>query len=120
MCWTLRAMCLGITVCAIGLFTAEAQEKQARGATNLILGKVKSVDPDKGTLTITTAEGKTRTFTVTEATKMVGPRGGQATRRGAGHVRNHRGLACRIVESTRPAGEMRPTKAPPLFSSKAR
>jgi hypothetical protein len=46
-----------------------------------IEGKVQSVDVAAQTVTITTAEGRQRTFTITHDTTMVGPRGGKVRRR---------------------------------------
>jgi hypothetical protein len=40
-------------------------------------GKVKKVDVDKKTLTITTAKGKDSTFTITDDTEFLGPNGGK-------------------------------------------
>src|SRR5438105_4028572 len=98
------ALGLAAAVSAVGLFTAEAQEKkEIKGA---ITGKVKSVDPDKGTLTITTAEGRTRTFTVNESTTMAGPRGGQVPRR-LKDPRFHEGLEVTIEASGDVAKEVR-------------
>jgi hypothetical protein len=48
---------------------------------NGILGKIKAVDPDEGTLTITTDEGKSRTFKVSDDTQIVGLRGDAVSRR---------------------------------------
>jgi hypothetical protein len=46
-----------------------------------IEGHVKSVDPEKHTLSITTPGGRVRTFTITEDTTMLGPRGGKVRHR---------------------------------------
>ena len=61
MCWTLRVLVVSAAVGLAGLFTAEAQEKKTDKATpkGAIAGKVKSVDAEKNTLTITTEDGKT-------------------------------------------------------------
>src|SRR6267378_5796207 len=103
--WTLRALSLAAAVCAVGLFTAEAQEKKGTEIKGGIAGKVKSVDPEKGTLTITTTDGKTRTFTVDESTTMAGPRGGQVPRR-LKDPRFHEGLEVTIVASGNVAKEV--------------
>jgi hypothetical protein len=58
---------------------ASADDKQPiKGG---IEGKVKQADAAEKTLTITTAEGRVRTFTVTDETTIVGPRGGKVRRR---------------------------------------
>src|SRR5262249_4876098 len=61
-----------------------------------IEGKVKKVDVEKGTLTITTSNGKERTFTIDDETTIVGPRGGVARRR-LKDPRFHEGMDVTIV-----------------------
>jgi hypothetical protein len=69
-----------------------------------IEGKVKKVDPDKMTVTVT-VEGKERTFTITEDTTIVGPRGG-LVKRGLKDPRFHDGLEITVVASGTKATEL--------------
>lgn len=77
---TMRAMLLGVFVCSAAIMSASADDKKTE-IKGGIEGKVKKVDADAKTLTITTEQGRDRTFTVTEDTTMVGPRGGKVRRR---------------------------------------
>ncbi len=68
---------LGLAVCAAGLAAQGAKDgKKASQAGNEVAGKVKAVDLDKKSLTITPSAGKDRTFLVDDKTQFVGPRGG--------------------------------------------
>jgi hypothetical protein len=78
---TLRALIAGAAVCAAGLLPAGAQGEKKSEIKGGIEATVKKVDADKGTLTVTTPDGKEHTFTVTDDTTIVGPRGGVARRR---------------------------------------
>jgi hypothetical protein len=103
-----------ILVCVVGVaFTACAplstngQEPKKPAAPTIkggIEGKVKKVDPEKMTLTITTA-GRERTFTITEDTTMVGPRGG-VVRRGLKDPRFHEGMELTVVATGTTAKEV--------------
>jgi hypothetical protein len=87
--------------------SAYGQEKKP-AATPIkggIEGKVKKVDADKMTLTVTTADGKARTFTITEDTTIVGPRGG-LVRRGLKDPRFHEGLEITVVATGTSAKEL--------------
>ncbi len=70
-----------------------------------IEGKVKKVDPDKMTVTITTSDGKERTFTISDSTTMVGPRGG-LVKRGLKDPRFHAGMEVTIVANGTKATEV--------------
>ena len=70
-----------------------------------IEGKVKKVDHEKSTLTITTDDGKERTFEITDDTTMVGPRGG-LVRRGLKDPRFHEGMGLTIVAKGTTATEV--------------
>jgi hypothetical protein len=76
----LRAMAcavLGLALTAGGLQAqAKKDAKTDPKDAKLIEAKVKAVDNVKGTLTVTTADGKEMTFKVEKDTKIVGPRGG--------------------------------------------
>jgi hypothetical protein len=68
---------MGVAVCSAGLLLAADQKNQEiQGGID---GKIKSVDVAAKTLTIVT-QGRERTFTVTEDTVMLGPRGGKVRR----------------------------------------
>ena len=59
--------------------TKEAKKDAAKPADKddkAITAKVKAVDAEKGTITVTLADGKEKTFKVEKTTKIVGPRGG--------------------------------------------
>jgi hypothetical protein len=77
---TLGILVLGVAVCSAAMLSASADDKKTE-IKGGIEGKVKKVDADAKTLTITTEQGRDRTFTVTEDTTMVGPRGGKVRRR---------------------------------------
>jgi hypothetical protein len=80
---TLGAIVLGTAICSAGVLISRADELKA--ATHDIKGgvegRVKSVDPDKEALTVVLENGRTRTFTITEETTMLGPRGGKVRHR---------------------------------------
>jgi hypothetical protein len=80
---TLRGTVLGAAVCAVVALAAaakddKAEKHQIKGG---IEGKVRSVDASKDTLTVETDDGRTRTFTITDDTTMLGPRGGKVRHR---------------------------------------
>jgi hypothetical protein len=70
-----------------GLSPAQAPKKDAKDkptagrAAKEFTGKVKSVDPTRMTITITAEGGRDMTFRVTNATAIVGPRGGVSAER---------------------------------------
>jgi hypothetical protein len=66
---------------------------------------VKKVDLEGKTLTITTTQGRERTFSVTNETTMVGPRGGKVRRR-LHDPRFHEGLPVTIVAEGNTAEEV--------------
>ena len=77
------ALFLAALIGTAGLFSAGAQETKKSDKPEIkggIEGTVKKVDGDKKTLTII-VNGKERTFTVTDDTTIVGPRGGLVRRR---------------------------------------
>jgi hypothetical protein len=81
---TLSALFAGAAIGAVGLMSAAAQEPKRSERPEIpggIEGQVKSVDPEKHTLSITTPGGRVRTFTITEDTTMLGPRGGKVRHR---------------------------------------
>jgi len=99
----------GTLICALGPLTAEAQEVEKKSdlprIPGGIEGHVKSVDVEKETLTITTTSGTERTFSVSEDTTMLGPRGGKV--RGRLHDRRFReGIGLTVVASGSTAKEV--------------
>jgi hypothetical protein len=80
----LGALVAGATICAVGLLSAHAQETKKSEKADIpggIEGTIKSVDKEKMTVSVLTADGKTRTFSVTEDTTILGARGGKVRRR---------------------------------------
>jgi len=81
---TLGAIVAGAVICGSGLVSAHAQETKKSEKAEIpggIEGTIKGVDKEKGTVSVLTSEGKTRTFTVTEDTTIVGARGGRVRSR---------------------------------------
>ncbi len=74
------AVFLGAALCSTGLLSTRADD-QKTPIPGGIEGKVKKVDVQAHTLTIVTSQGRERTFTVSDETTMVGPRGGKVRRR---------------------------------------
>jgi hypothetical protein len=101
---TLGALLLGTGVCLAGIAPAGADEPKAviKGG---IEGWVKKVDVDGKTLTITTNQGRERTFTVTEDTIMVGPNGGKV-RKHLHDRRFHEGFPVTVVAEGTKAEEI--------------
>jgi hypothetical protein len=105
---TLIAFFAGATFCAVGLMSAVAQETRKSERPEIpggIEGQVKSVDPEKHMLSITTGGGRVRTFTITEDTTMLGPRGGKVRHRLKDH-RFHEGMDVTIVANGGTAKEV--------------
>jgi hypothetical protein len=105
---TFSALVLGAAVCATGLFSADAQETKKPDKPEIkggIEAKVKKVDAEQGTLTVTIKEGRDRTFTVTDDTTIVGPRGGVVRRR-LKDPRFHPGMEITVVASGNAAKEL--------------
>jgi hypothetical protein len=97
-------MALGVFVCSVAILSASAddQKTEIKGG---IPGKVKKVDVDAHKLTITTEQGRERTFTVNEDTTMVGPRGGKVRQR-LKDPRFHEGMSVTIVADGATATEI--------------
>jgi hypothetical protein len=98
---------LAIFIGTAGLFSAGAQETKKSDKPEIkggIEGEVKKVDVDKETLTIT-VDGKERTFTVTDDTTIVGPRGGLVRRR-LKDPRFHEGMDITVVADGKTAKEL--------------
>jgi len=69
---------LGTAICGVALMSAAADDKSEKHEIKGgIGGKIKKVDVDGNRLTITTTQGRERTFTIDDDTDMVGPRGGK-------------------------------------------
>jgi hypothetical protein len=102
-----RALLLSAALGAVGLLSAEAQETKKSDKPEIkggIEGTVKKVDVDKETLTIT-IDGKERTFTITDDTIIVGPRGG-LVRRGLKDPRFHAGMEIVVLIEGKTAKEL--------------
>lgn len=99
----LGAMILGAVVCSTtSLSPADEHKTAIKGG---IEGKIKKVDADAGTLTITTEQGRDRTFAVNDETTIVGPRGGKVRHRLKDH-RFHEGMALTVVAEGNKATEI--------------
>jgi hypothetical protein len=101
---TLGALVLGTVVCAAGVLPAGADDQQTE-IKGGIEGKVKKVDVEGKKLTITTTQGRERTFTITDETTMVGPRGGKV-RKHLKDPRFHEGFPVTIVADGNTAEEV--------------
>jgi hypothetical protein len=104
----LCAQIAGAAICAVGLLSAHAQEPKKSETAAIpggIEGHVKAVDHEKGRLSIVTAGGRERTFTVTDDTTMIGPRGGKVRRR-LNDRRFHEGMELTVVASGEQAKEI--------------
>jgi hypothetical protein len=92
---------------ATGLLPADAQETKKSDKPEIkggIEGKINHVDVDKETVTIT-VDGRERTFTITDETTIVGPRGGVVRRR-LKDPRFHAGLEVIVVAEGKNAKEL--------------
>jgi hypothetical protein len=80
---TLGGLVLGAAIATAGLLSAEPQDTKKADKPQIkggIEGKLKKVDTEKETVIIT-VDSKDRTFTITDDTVIVGPRGGLVRRR---------------------------------------
>jgi hypothetical protein len=104
---TVGTILLGAAIGSAGLPSTRADEPKAR--TNEIKGgvegKVKAVDVQNKTLTIVTAQGRERTFTITKDTTMLGPRGGKVKGR-LKDKRFHEGMSVTVVAEGNTASEV--------------
>jgi hypothetical protein len=93
---TLGVLTLSAFLCA-GAAVSRADDSKGEKSQipGGIEGKVKMVDVENGKLTITT-QGRDRTFTITDDTMMVGPRGGKV-RRHLKDPRFHEGFSVTVV-----------------------
>ena len=100
----LTAIGLGVCICVIGAIAlaADDQRSQIQGGVE---GKIEKVDVDGMMLTITTEQGRERTFKITQETTMLGPRGGKVRRR-LKDPRCHEGLAVTVVADGNTATEL--------------
>jgi hypothetical protein len=99
---TLGAFILGSSVWLAGAAGADEQKTEIKGG---IEGHIVKVDVEGKKLTITTAQGRERTFTITEETTMFGPRGGKVKK----HLHDRRfreGFAVTIVADGTTADEV--------------
>lgn len=75
---TMVCAVLGVALAAGGLHAQTKDAKTDPKDAKLIVAKVKRIDSEKGTLTVTLADGKDRVFKVEKDTRIVGPRGGKS------------------------------------------
>jgi hypothetical protein len=102
------ALVAGATFCVVGLLSAQAQQPKTAEKAEIpggIEGKVKSVDQEKQKLSIVTSSGRERTFSITEDTTMLGPRGGKVRRR-LNDPRFHEGMELTVVANSGTATEI--------------
>jgi hypothetical protein len=95
-------------ICALGILSVDAQEASKAAKPQIsggIEGHVKSVNPEKATLSIIAADGRERTFTITDDTTMLGPRGGKV-RSGLKDRRFHEGMELTVVADGAKAKEV--------------
>jgi len=105
---TFNALFLGAAICAVGILSADAQEAKKSEKPEIkdgIEAKVKKVDVEQGKLTVTIQDSRDRTFTVTEDTTIVGPRGGVVRHR-LKDPRFHPGMEITIVANGNMAKEL--------------
>jgi hypothetical protein len=105
---TLSGLLAGATICAAGLMSSAAQEPKKSERAPIpggIEGHVKSVDREHQTLTILGSNGGERTFTVTDDTTILGPRGGRVRSR-LGDRRFHAGMEITVVATGSTAREL--------------
>jgi hypothetical protein len=98
----------GAVICATGLLAAGAQEPKKAERSEIpggIEGHVKGVDREKQTLTIVVPSGAERTFTITDETTMLGPRGGRVRYR-LRDRRFHEGMEVIVVANGAMAREV--------------
>jgi hypothetical protein len=99
---TFGALVLGSGVWLAGAAGADDQKAEIKGG---IEGHIAKVDVEGKKLTITTAQGRERTFAITEETTMFGPRGGKVKH----HLRDPRfreGFAVTVVADGNTADEI--------------
>ena len=102
---TIRTLALMAALGVAGQQFAPAQGDKKTEIRGGIEATIKSVDADKGTVTVTTAEGRERTFHVNDETTIVGPRGGVVRRR-LSDPRFHSGLELTVVATGTTATEL--------------
>jgi hypothetical protein len=103
----LRVIAWGTAICSAVVLFANAQEQKTErhNIPGGIEGRIKAVDVNGNTLTITTDAGRARTFTVTDETTMMGPRGGKVRHR-LKDPRFHEGFRVTIVAKGNTAEEV--------------
>jgi len=100
---------VGIVLCslaigALGLLSASAAEKKSE-IKDGIEGKIVKVDVEKGSVTIADENGKERSFSITDETVIVGPRGGIVHKR-LKDPRFHKGLSITVVATGSTAAQL--------------
>jgi hypothetical protein len=95
----------GFVFSTSGFLLLTASTTRAADIPGGIEGKIVTVDVDKGAVTIALANGRERTFAITQETLIVGPRGGTVRRRLKDH-RFHEGLSITVVAEGNTADEL--------------
>jgi len=85
-------------VAAVTLDSNAGGDKAKVDAKKLVVGKVKSVDLEKSKFTLALEGDKQRTFTVTDDTKFIGPKGGKGD--GLKDDRMDKGYEVKVLPST--------------------
>jgi hypothetical protein len=95
----------GIAIGTFGLFSAQAADTKASEIKDGISGKIVKVDVEKGSVTIASEEGRERTFSITDQTVIVGPRGGTVHKR-LKDPRFHQGHSIIVVANGTTAAQL--------------
>jgi hypothetical protein len=102
---TIGTVLCGIAIGTFGLFSAQAAETKKSEIKDGIIGKIVKVDVEKGAVTIAGEDGRQRTFSITDQTVIVGPRGGAVHKRLKDH-RFHEGLSIIVVANGTTAAQL--------------
>jgi hypothetical protein len=101
---TVTLLC-SVAIGIFGLLTARSAQAKDSEIKDGIAGKIVAVDVSKGTVTIADANNRERTYSITEETVIVGPRGGLVRSRLKDH-RFHSGLPITVVANGTTANEL--------------
>jgi hypothetical protein len=101
----LKSTLIGAAILALGCLSASAADSRTSEIKGGIEGKVVKVDAEKGMLTIAREDGREKTFSISDETTIVGPRGGVVHRR-LRDSRFHAGLPITVVASGEAATEL--------------
>ena len=96
---------LSVAIGTIGVLSARSAQAKDPEVKDGIAGKVVKVDVTNNTITIADENNRERTYSVTEETVIVGPRGGVVHRR-LKDRRFHSGLPITVVADGKAAAEL--------------